>query len=92
MITKEKNWSWGKICSTVGNYFGGKRSTEAWKILKNFSRNGNGRQCFNPIHTDNWEIYFKGLLTENIKHYLVEQETDLEGTNETEMDKIKLDI
>jgi hypothetical protein len=34
MITREKK-SWEKACLTVETYLGGKRSTEAWRILKN---------------------------------------------------------
>jgi hypothetical protein len=71
---------------------GGKRSTEAWRISKNLKKNENGRQCFNPIHIDKWEIYFKGLLTENRERYLGDQETELEDMNEIEMDKINLYI
>jgi hypothetical protein len=37
-------------------------------------------------------IYFKGLLTENRKRYLGEQETEFEDMKETGMDKINLDI
>jgi len=52
MITEEKNKSWEKACSTVESYFGGKRSTEAWRILKNLRKNENVRQFFNPIPID----------------------------------------
>ena len=41
-ITGEENKSWEKACSTVESYLGGKRSTEAWRILKNLRKNGNG--------------------------------------------------
>jgi len=44
---------------------GGKRSTEAWRILKNLRKNENGGQWFNPIPTGKWEAYFKEFLTEN---------------------------
>jgi hypothetical protein len=71
---------------------GGKRSTEAWRILKNLRKNENGIQCFNPIPTDKWEPYFKGLLIENRQRYLGDRETKLEDTNEIEMDKINLYI
>jgi hypothetical protein len=60
--------------------------------LKNLRKNENGRQCFNPIPTDKWKTYFKGLLTENREHHLGDQETALEDMKEIEMDKIKLDI
>jgi hypothetical protein len=39
MITEEKNKSWEKACITVESYLGGKRSTEAWRILKNIRKN-----------------------------------------------------
>jgi hypothetical protein len=65
MITEEKNKSWEKACSAVESYLGCKRSTEAWRILKNLRKNENGRRCFNPIPIDKWETYFKGILTEN---------------------------
>ena len=39
MITEEKNKSWEKTCFTVESYLGGKRSTEAWRILKNIRKN-----------------------------------------------------
>jgi hypothetical protein len=71
---------------------GGKRSTEAWRVLENLRKNENGRQCFNPIPTDKLETYFKGLLTENRERYLGDQETELEDMSEIEMDKINLDI
>jgi hypothetical protein len=92
MITEQKNKSWEKACSTVESYLGGKRSTEVWRILKNLRKNENGRPCFNPIPTDKWETYFKGLLTENRERYLGDQESELEDMNEIEMDKINLDI
>jgi hypothetical protein len=38
MITEEKNKSWEKACSAVGSYLGGKRNTEAWRILKNLRK------------------------------------------------------
>jgi hypothetical protein len=39
MKTEEKNKSWEKACSTLDSYLGGKRSTEAWRILKNLRKN-----------------------------------------------------
>ena len=39
MITEKKNKSWEKTRSTVESYLGGKQSTEAWRILKNFWKN-----------------------------------------------------
>jgi len=92
MVTEEKSKSWEKACSAVESYLGGKRCTEAWRILKNLRKNENGRQCFNPIPIDKWETYFKGLLTENRERHLGDQETELEDMNEIEMDKINLDI
>jgi len=74
MITEEKNKSWETIYSTVESYLGGKRSTEAWRILKSLRKNENGGQRFNPIPIGKWEIYFKGLLTENRERYLRKQE------------------
>jgi hypothetical protein len=55
MITEEKNKSWEKTCSTVESYLGGKRSTEAWRILKNLRKNENVGQLFNPIPIDKWQ-------------------------------------
>ena len=49
MITKEKNNSWEKTCSKVERYLVGKRSTEAWRILKDLRKIENGGQYFNPI-------------------------------------------
>jgi len=49
IITEEKNRSWEKKCSTVECYLGGKRSTEAWRILMNLRKNENGGEHFNPI-------------------------------------------
>jgi len=46
MITEEKDKSWEKTRSTVESYLGSKRSTEAWRILKNLRKNENGEQCF----------------------------------------------
>ena len=57
VITEEKNKSWGKACTTVEIYLGGKRSTEARRILKNIRKNENGRQCFNLIPIDKWETF-----------------------------------
>jgi len=70
---------------------GSKRSTEAWRILKNLRKNENGGQCFNPIPIGKWETYFKGLLTENRERYLKKQELEF-GLNEIGMDKFNLDI
>jgi hypothetical protein len=92
MVIEEKNKSWEKARSTVESYLGGKRSTEAWRILKNLRKNENGRQCFNPIPIDKWETYFKGILTKNREHCLGDQETELEDMNEIDMEKINLDI
>ena len=91
MITDEKNKSWEKTCSTVESYLGGKRSTEAWRILKNLRKNENVGQPFNPIPIDKWETYFKGLLTENREPYLRKQEAGVEK-NEVEIDNFNLDI
>ena len=74
------------------SYLGGKRSTEAWRILKNLRKNENGGQCFNLIPIDKWEKYFKGISTENRERCLREQEFELEGMNEIGMDKINLGI
>ena len=57
MITEEKNKSWEKTCSTVESYLGGKRSTEAWRILKNLRKNENGGQRFDPIPTGKRETF-----------------------------------
>ena len=70
---------------------GGKQSTEAWRILKNLRKNENGGQRFNPIPTDKWETYFKGLLTENREHYPRKQDLEF-SLNEIGMDKFNLDI
>jgi len=91
-ITEEKNKNCEKTCFTAASYLVGKRSIEAWRILKNLRKNENGGQCFNPIRIGKWETYFKGLLTENRESYLGEQEIELEGMNEIGMDKINLDI
>ena len=69
----------------------GKRSTEAWRILKNLRKNENRGQCFNPIPIGKWETYFKGLLTENREGYLRKQDLEF-GLNEIGMDKFNLDI
>jgi len=69
---------------------GGKRSTETWRILKNLRNNENGGQHFNPIPIGKWEIYFKGLLTENRECYLRKQEFEF-GSKEIGMDKFNLD-
>ena len=37
-MTREDK-SWEKTCSTVESYLGGKRSTKAWRILKNLRKN-----------------------------------------------------
>jgi hypothetical protein len=71
---------------------GGKRSTEARRILKNLRKNKKGRQCFNPIPTDKWETYFNELLTENRERYLGDQEFEVEDMNKIEMEEINLDI
>jgi len=92
MVTEARNKSWENTCSTVESYLGGKRSTEAWRILKNLRKTENGGQWFNPIPIDKWETYFKELLTENREQYLGEQETGSEDVNETGRDKIELDI
>jgi alpha-amylase/alpha-mannosidase (GH57 family) len=91
MITEEKNKSWEKTCSKVEGYLVGKRSTEAWRILKNLRNFENEGQYFNPIFIGKWETNFKGLLTENRERYLREQKIEL-GLNEVGMDKINLDI
>jgi hypothetical protein len=57
MITDEKNKSWEKTCSMVESYLGGKRNTEAWRILKNLRKNENVGQPFNPIPIDKWETF-----------------------------------
>jgi alpha-amylase/alpha-mannosidase (GH57 family) len=92
VVTEVKNKSWEKTCSTVESYLGGKRSTEAWRMLKNLRKNKNGGQWFNPIPIGKWETYFKELLTENRERYVGKQERELEDMDETGMDKIKLDI
>jgi len=91
MKTEEKNKSWENTCSTVESYLGGKRSTEAWRILKNLRKNENGGQRFNPIAIDKWETCFKGLLTENRERYLRKQDFEF-GWNEIGMDKFNSDI
>jgi len=53
METEAKNKRWEKTCSTVDSFLGGKRSTEAWRILKNLRKNENGEECFNPIPIGN---------------------------------------
>ena len=70
---------------------GGKRSREAWRILKYLRKNGNGGKCFNPIPIGKWETYFKRLLTENRERYLRKQEFEF-GSNEIGMDKFNLYI
>jgi alpha-amylase/alpha-mannosidase (GH57 family) len=72
VVTEAKNKSWEKTYSTIESYLGGKRSTKAWRILKNLRKNKSGGQCFNPIPIGNWETYFKGLLTENRERYMGE--------------------
>jgi hypothetical protein len=92
MVSEEKNKSWGKTCLTAEGYLGGKRRTEAWRILQNLKKNENGRQCFNPILTGKWETYFKELLTENIACYLGDQEVEVEDMNKIRTEEINLDL
>jgi hypothetical protein len=91
MITEEKNKSWEKACLTVETYLDGKRSTEAWRILKNLRKNETGGHLFNPIPIDQWETYFKGLLTEKRERYLRKQKSEFD-LNGREMNKLTLDI
>jgi hypothetical protein len=92
IVAEAKNKRWEKTGTTVESYLGGKRSTEAWRMLKNLRKNENGGQWFNLIPIGKWETYFKELLTENRERYVGQQDTELEDMNETGMDKIKLDI
>ena len=73
------------------SYLGDKRSTEAWRILKNLRKTENEGHCFNPIYIGKLETNFKRLLTENRERYLREQEIEL-GFNDVGMDKMNLDI
>jgi len=59
IITEEKNKSWEKTCSTVDSYLGGKRRTEAWRLLKNLRKIENGVQYCNPIFIGKREKNFK---------------------------------
>jgi hypothetical protein len=87
MVTEVKNKSWEKTCSTAESYLGGKRSTEAWVILKNLWKTENRGQWFNPIPIGEWETYFKELLTENRESYVGERKTELEDMSGTGRDK-----
>jgi hypothetical protein len=91
MITDEKNKSWKKTRSTGKSYLGGKRSTQAWRVLTNLRKNENVGQHFNHIPVDKWETYFKGILTKIRECYVRKQEAGVEE-NEVEMDKFNLDI
>jgi len=44
MVAEELNKSWEPACMTAECNWDGERSTEAWKILRNLRRNGNGIQ------------------------------------------------
>jgi hypothetical protein len=41
MVLGEENESWENTCLLVESYLGGKRSTEAWRIMKNLRKNEN---------------------------------------------------
>ena len=78
-VTTEKNKSWQKTCNIIQTYIGGRKSTEAWRILKNLRKNGCEKHGIDFISMDKWETYFKELLTEERQKFL---ETIFEESNE----------
>jgi len=62
-IVVKKNESWEKQCKRIDTYLGGKRNTESWRILKNMRKNRK-KDIITTISTQQWESYFKELLTE----------------------------
>lgn len=89
MVTEAKNKIWETTCNKVDTLIGGKRSSEAWKILRKLRQNSKDTQL-NNISIQTWEKYFKELLTENRKEYLDTGNNDIE--HEEINGSISLDI
>ena len=63
-ITQKKNESWEKTCQRINAYIGESRSTESWKTIKSL-RKDTTNEIISSITIEEWERYFKDLLTEN---------------------------
>jgi hypothetical protein len=61
MLREEKNKSREKTYSTVESFLGGKRRTEARRILKKLGKNENGGQCFNHKLTGKLKYILKNF-------------------------------
>ena len=94
-VATEKNKSWEKTCNTIQTYIGGRKSSEAWRILKNLRKNGCENHGIDFISMDKWETYFKELSTEKRNDFLetiVEESNENGQTNYIQLDLIDIEI
>jgi len=60
---------WDRKCQEINTYIGGRKCTEAWKLIKRFRTSGKESVNLQMIPTDRWVQYYQDLLTENGLEY-----------------------
>jgi len=83
--TKEKNEIWERTCIRIEQYLGGTKSSESWKVLKSLRGNTKEKVHINHITEQQWEQYYKDLLTENRTNFTESAEEQI-SNNQTQVD------
>jgi helix-turn-helix protein len=86
MINTLKNEMWQKKCSNINCYLGSTRSSEAWKTLKGLRKDTQERSNMSLITMEEWENYYKTLLTEERAEFLETEQH--ENTNDQQVTEI----
>lgn len=59
----------GEKCKKVDNYIGGKRSSDAWKLIRTLKQNNTNKINIQLIQIDQWKQHYSRELKEcNISH------------------------
>ena len=88
-VTEQKNQYWEQTCKRIQSYIGGKRCSEAWRVLKNLRSKGCNKISIQGIPLNEWKAYFENLLTEDRPEFLEKTE---EVEVEENRDIITLDL
>ncbi|XP_044762034.1 uncharacterized protein LOC123319231 [Coccinella septempunctata] len=68
-VIQSKNELWEKKCEEIERCMGGTRVAEAWKAIKNLRRENKESAGMSLINMEEWEKYYRTLLTEKRKDF-----------------------
>lgn len=82
-MARAKNETWESRCRLVEENIGGRKATEAWRILKTLRTEKKETAPINLISHTQWKDYYQKLLTEDRAQFLLEDDDENNISNIT---------